>query len=156
MAFFSSRKPIKFICIYCGIEIPERVNNYAIEHFGAPFCLKHQDKLKIGLTKSTPSAKKLFFALLENEIKAEIEKFDGFKHIDIAIPTAMVNIEIDGGHHNYDARQALSDLQRTLHSFKKGYLTLRIPNSLIENNLQQTVKYIVQFIDESYDQLDDY
>jgi len=44
---------------------------------------------------------------------------DGYKHIDIAIPEAKINIEIDGVHHNYNAQQALSDLKRTYYSFKK-------------------------------------
>ncbi|WP_425269405.1 DUF559 domain-containing protein [Leptospira koniambonensis] len=81
--------------------------------------------------------------------------YDGFKHIDIAIPEAKVNIEVDGGHHNFDKKQALADLKRTYYSFKKGYLTLRIPNSLItKENLDETADYIVDFLHESIDQLE--
>jgi very-short-patch-repair endonuclease len=84
-------------------------------------------------------------------VPAQLEKFDGFKHIDIAIPEAKVNIEVDGSHHNYSTKQALADLKRTYHSFLKGYLTLRIPNSLVKNDfvLEETADYIVGFLNEN-------
>lgn len=80
---------------------------------------------------------------------AEIEKFDGFKKIDIAVTHAKVNIEIDGSQHNWQAKQALADLQRTYYSFKKGYFTLRIPNSLVHNYLDQTADMITEILNES-------
>ena len=61
-----------------------------------------------------------------------------------------------GGHHNYDYKQALADLKRTYYSFKKGgYLTLRIPNSLIKNNFDETVGYIVEFLNERAEQMEE-
>ena len=97
----------------------------------------------------------MYRELVKLGIRAELEKYDGFKHIDIAIVQAKVNIEIDGGHHNYSHKQALRDLKRTFHSFKKGYVTLRVPNSLVKNHLKETAKYIAEFIYESIDQLED-
>ena len=93
---------------------------------------------------------RLYFALKKRGVPAEMEKFDGYKHIDIAIPEARVNIEVDGGHHNFNRNQALSDLKRTYYSFKKGYLTLRIPNSLVttDSYLNETADYIVDFLNE--------
>ena len=82
-------------------------------------------------------------------VPAELEKWDGFKTIDIAVTDAKVNIEVDGLHHNYSHNQALSDLKRTYYSFKKGYLTLRIPNTLIEWSVDETADYITEFLNES-------
>jgi very-short-patch-repair endonuclease len=104
--------------------------------------------------KITKEARDLFQALLKRGVPAELEKEVGYMTVDIAIPDAMVNIEVDGGHHNFDAGQALRDLKRTYHAFRKGYLTLRIPNSLIKANLEQTADYITDFLNESLDQLD--
>ncbi|MEM4397452.1 MAG: hypothetical protein QW757_02380, partial [Candidatus Woesearchaeota archaeon] len=59
------------------------------------------------------------------------------------------------GHHNFDYKQALSDLKRTYYSFKKGYLTIRIPNSLLLNHFEETVNYIVRFLNESVEQLEE-
>lgn len=102
---------------------------------------------------STLEAVQLYFALKERGVPAELEKYDGFKHIDIAITKAKVNIEVDGGHHNYNNRQALSDLKRTYHSFLKGYLTLRIPNSLVREHLEETADYLTDFLVENRERL---
>ena len=61
---------------------------------------------------ATPEAKLLFLELKRLGISAELEKFDGYKTIDIAITSAMVNIEVDGGQHNSNPNQALADLKR--------------------------------------------
>jgi very-short-patch-repair endonuclease len=82
-------------------------------------------------------------------VPAELEKFDGYKTIDIAVVEAKVNIEVDGMQHKYNSRQALADLKRTYYSFKKGYITLRIPNTLINWNVNETAKYIFDFLNES-------
>lgn len=98
---------------------------------------------------------RLYFALKERGVPAEMEKFDGYKHIDIAIPEAKINIEVDGKHHNYQKRQALTDLKRTYYSFVKGYLTLRIPNVLVydEFTLNETADFIVGILNENMNNL---
>ena len=67
-----------------------------------------------------------------------------------------MNIEVDGSHHNFSDKQALADLKRTFYSFKKGFLTLRIPNSLVKdkNTLEQTADYIDGFLNESVVQME--
>ncbi|MBN1501954.1 DUF559 domain-containing protein [Candidatus Woesearchaeota archaeon] len=94
---------------------------------------------------------------MERGVPVQLEKWDGFKHIDIAITESKVNIEVDGQQHNFNTKQALSDLKRTYFSFKKGYLTLRIPNSLVKNRkiLEETADFITRFLNESLDQLED-
>jgi len=104
---------------------------------------------------STPEQVKLFNALIKEGVPVELEKWDGYKHIDIAIPESKLNIEIDGKHHNYSTRQALADLKRTYYSFKKGYFTLRIPNSIIRNEFDKTVDLVLDLIDENNKQLDE-
>src|SRR3989344_2731235 len=102
---------------------------------------------------STPEQVKLFNALIKEGVPVELEKWDGYKHIDIAIPESKLNIEIDGKHHNYSTRQALADLKRTYYSFKKGYFTLRIPNSLIRQHFDETVYFVIKIIEESRNQI---
>jgi very-short-patch-repair endonuclease len=79
-------------------------------------------------------------------VPAELEKFDGYETVDIAVVDAKVNIEVEGPHNNYKYEQALSDLKRTLFSFQKGYLTVRIPNTLINKNLEETADSITDFL----------
>ncbi|MCU0653568.1 MAG: hypothetical protein MUD10_04900 [Candidatus Pacebacteria bacterium] len=85
----------------------------------------------------------------------ELEKWDGFKHIDIAITSAKVNIEVDGRRHDYSQKQALADLKRSYYSFKKGYITLRIPNVLVHDTaaIRETAEFIDKFLRESDHQL---
>jgi very-short-patch-repair endonuclease len=108
----------------------------------------------------TPEAKKLYDELkrIGVDIKSKnLEKWDGHKHIDLAIPKAKLNIEVDGSQHNLSPEQALRDLKRTYYSFKKGYLTLRIPNSLVRDDekIKETAKYIKKFINENTKQMEE-
>jgi hypothetical protein len=134
-------------CLECDCTIDKAVYNYSTYNFGIPLCRNHQNWIKsLDPRKTTDEALTLYFALKDCGVPAELEKHDGFKSIDIAIEDAKVYIEVDGSHHNFDHRQALSDLQRTYYSFKKGYLTLRIPNSLVRHHLDETVDHIIDML----------
>jgi hypothetical protein len=134
-------------CLECDCTIDKAVYNYSTNYFGVPLCRNHQNWIKqLDPRKITEYALTLYFALKECGVPAELEKYDGFKTIDVAIEEAKVHIEVDGGQHNYSSRQVLSDLQRTYYSFKKGYFTLRIPNSLIRDDLDDTVDLIVDLL----------
>ncbi len=97
--------------------------------------------------KITPEAKTLYAELIKLEIPAILERFDGYKTIDISIPEARLDIEVDGTHHNTNHKQALADLKRTYYSLANGYYTLRIPNSLVNNNLIETINFITKILD---------
>jgi len=66
-----------------------------------------------------------------------LELDDGHKHIDLAIPRAKLNIEIDGIQHLTDPYQILADLGRGYYSHKNGYNTMHIPNEMIHKHLQE-------------------
>lgn len=142
---------MKDCCVECGQWVSPQVSDYSTDRWGIPLCVNHQNWVKMMLTQTTDETFGLYFALKMRGVPAEIEKFDGHKHIDIAVTDAKVNLEVDGGHHNYSPQQALSDLKRTFFSFKKGYLTLRIPNSLVRYHLDETADYIVDFLMENRD-----
>lgn len=140
-----------FGCIECDVKIDLRVFKYSIDNYSHPLCRNCQEWFKDILEYSTATdyAINLYFSLKDRGVPATLEKSDGFKTIDIAVPDAKVNIEVDGLHHSYDGRQALRDLERTLYSFKKGYSTLRIPNVLAEYNLDLVASLITEFLVES-------
>lgn len=132
-------------CINCSENIHQNVNQFSIENFGFPLCRNCQSWYIDGVESkhTTNETLQLYLALRSRGVPAEIEKFDGYKTIDIAIVERRINIEVDGMHHNTSPQQALSDLQRTYFSFLKGYLTLRIPNSLVRFHLDETADMIV-------------
>jgi len=95
--------------------------------------------------KSTRYSESLYNELVRRGLALELEKFDGHKTIDIACVPAKLNIEIDGIQHSF-YRQAISDLKRTYYSLEKGYVTLRIPNNLLKNNLFETADWVEKII----------
>ncbi|WP_295671871.1 DUF559 domain-containing protein [uncultured Mucilaginibacter sp.] len=111
--------------------------------------MQHQKWIiqKIEQSSVTEESLILYFLLKDNGVDAELEKYDGHKSVDIVIESAKVHIEVDGGHHNYNSKQALADLKRTFYSFKRGYITLRIPNSLIKKEPEETADYITDFLE---------
>ena len=137
-------------CRNCSAAINQHVISYSTKTFGHPLCIPCQQDVGNKLNFSTKETIDLYFSLKERGVPAELEKFDGYKTIDIAVVQARVNIEVDGVHHANNADQAFADLQRTFFSFKKGFLTLRIPDVLVKQNLNQTADYVTEFLNETF------
>jgi very-short-patch-repair endonuclease len=133
-------------CLHCHRPIDERVYRFSINNYKYPLCIPCQEWYQAKPVTTTCEAIELYLSLKLRGVPAELEKFDGYKTIDIAVVDAKVNIEVDGPHHHHKYEQALSDLKRTLYSFQKGYLTLRIPNTLINKNLEETADSITHFL----------
>lgn len=93
---------------------------------------------------STPEAIQLYKLLIDAGVDAEIEHFDGHKHVDIAIPEAKLYIEVDGIQHLIDPEQILADLHRVYYSEKDGYGTFRIPNEIIHHYLKEVAHAIAE------------
>jgi len=159
-------------CNDCEEDISDFVAKYSKDYFNIYLCKECQENHKKVSAKSniiikssnppepTPEAIKLFNALKTIGVKVKskyLEKWDGYKHIDIAIVDAKLNLEVDGCQHNLNKAQALADLKRTYYSFKKGYLTLRIPNSLVRDDarIKETARYIKEIINTRKEQIDE-
>jgi len=85
----------------------------------------------------TKEASDLREALQKRGVKVYIELDDGYKHIDLAIPKAKLNIEVDGIKHLTDPNQIVADLGRGYFSHKNGYNTMHIPNEMIHKHLEE-------------------
>ncbi len=170
---------MRYFCSICKKTILPKEFQYSTSKFGRALCRMHQKTQapsnsakpvkpakqpakrskvmyagKAKKTKATPEARKLYYELKERGVPAQLEKWDGHKTIDIAIPEAKINIEVDGAHHKYSHKQALADLWRTFYSFKKGYVTIRIPNRLIKERLEETADAITKLLNASLAQLE--
>lgn len=145
---------VEHSCLKCGYPLYDEVYDYSIRNHGFPLCRVCQCWLT-SKTKATEYAKRLYLELKRRHVPVEIEKFDGHKTIDIAIPRFKINIEVDGSHHNKDSKQALADLQRTKYSLERGYETIRIPNSLIEDFLDRTADSLVVILKNRKQEIDD-
>lgn len=76
-------------------------------------------------------------ALEAHNIKVYKELNDGHKTIDLAIPKAKLNVEVDGIQHLTNPKQIVADLSRGYYSHKKGYSTMHIPNEMIHSHLKE-------------------
>lgn len=85
----------------------------------------------------TPEARALKEALEKLDVKVYEELDTGHMHIDLAIPKAKINVEVDGIQHLTNPHQILADLNRGYYSNKKGYNTMHIPNEMIRKHLEE-------------------
>ena len=72
---------------------------------------------------------------------------DGHKHIDLAIPAAKINIEVDGPQHWINAHQIVSDLERSHGSDDLGYHTIHISNDHINSDVKKIAKALAKATD---------
>jgi very-short-patch-repair endonuclease len=154
-----------YFCSVCKRVISDDVYRYSRSHYSVALCRDHQQNPEHQTTQSikstnkkpepTPEARRLGELLKKYGYKVEYEKYDGYKHIDIAIVNKKVNIEVDGGQH-HGKEQALRDLKRTFYSWDKNYVTLRIPNSLTRDDetIRITAEYIDRFLRKDRTQLE--
>ena len=85
----------------------------------------------------TKEAADLKNELEKHGVKVYVELSDGHKHIDLALPDAKLNIEVDGIHHLTNPKQIVADLARGYYSNMLGYDTMHIPNEMIRLHLAE-------------------
>lgn len=76
-------------------------------------------------------------ALRKRGVVLEVEHWDGYKHVDIYIPSDHLYIEVDGVPHSTNITKIIADFNRDYFSFKGGFYTKHITNELIENHLEE-------------------
>lgn len=92
----------------------------------------------------TKEAQDLKLALEQHGVRVYKELNDGYKHIDLAIPKAKINIEIDGIQHLTNPNQIIADLNRGFYSHKNGYDTMHIPNEMIHKHLPKIAEALAE------------
>ena len=125
----------RFFCFVCKEIVSDQVYDYSMKHSGTPLCMSHQKTV-------TPEAIKLSKALKNLEVQHTLEAYDGYKHVDIAIESAKLYIELDGSQHGFNSKQMLADYDRDKHSRKAGYDTIRIPNIWVNQNVYRLANSI--------------
>jgi len=95
------------------------------------------------MSEPTPQAEKLYNALMGKKVVCRREPFDGKKHVDIAIPGALIDIEVDGWHHWTNPEQIMADYKRSFWSLVKFWkVTLHVPNYIIDNDVESVADAI--------------
>jgi len=128
-------------CEVCNVKLPKSEFDYSMEHYGKPLCLTHQRE-----KRASPHALKLYEALKKRGVDCELESFDGYKHFDISIKPAKLNIGIDGEHHSLDPEQLHLDLVRDEDALKKGFAIKRYTLKEIDDNLESIADTLSQVV----------
>ena len=144
--------------IRCNIDISDGEYEYSMDHFGRALCREFQHGKRSNYGKdyhssyskkgsfhskkdaTPPLAKALYKKLKKLNIKCELEYYDGYKHVDLAIPWARLYIEVDGYHHYFYERQLESDFWRDEFSGEDGFKTLRLNNEEVEEDVERVAK----------------
>lgn len=85
--------------------------------------------------------------LIKLGIHTELEYWDGHKHIDIAIPSARLYIEIDGREHFTNPQTIERDFKRTHYSDENHFNTFHIPNLFVKYHCKALVNGIVKLVE---------
>ncbi len=85
----------------------------------------------------TKEAADLKEAIERHGVRVLVELHDGHKHIDLTIPKAKINVEVDGIQHLTNPDQIVSDLSRGYYSHKNGFDTMHIPNEMVRLHLSE-------------------
>jgi len=117
-------------------ETPLRQTNFSEEKPNSAIVNKQNEP--------TPQAKRLHEALKERGIYNELEFGDGHKRVDIHIPSARLNVEVDGEYHLTDPEHLFRDLERDSYSHLDGIATIRILNFYVDNHLDKIADAIAE------------
>lgn len=135
--FFAALKGVKIhtmksspLCIECDQPISRGVYLFSRRIYGHALCMKDQCMLEE--SGATAQAVDLYLALKSGNFPVVLEYFDGYKHVDIALPGTLY-IEVNGAYHN-TRPQMKTDLSRSIYSLEKNIPTLIIPNYMLENS----------------------
>ncbi len=150
----SNYEEMEYYCNVCKENISTAEFKYSKEHCGKPLCRKHQNSKetanKPNNSKITPQARKLSLALKAKGIKHKLEEYDGYKHVDIRVSWASLDIEIDGKQHTYNPKQIYSDLERSHYSHEDGFDTLRYSNADIDTDVEKIADAISKVAKRRY------
>jgi very-short-patch-repair endonuclease len=94
----------------------------------------------------TEQTKRLHEALGKLGIDSIVEYNDGHKHVDIAIVSARIFIEVDGLHHFTDPKQIEADFKRNHYSDGDDFDTIHIPNIIIQHHCDEVAAAIAKVI----------
>jgi hypothetical protein len=142
-------KPSIDHCLQCSEEIDYRVYCFSTNRLGLGLCHSCLKYLFEKRDRLSSEAKDLFSILRANSVPAFLEYYDGFKTVDIAIPSIHLYLEINGTQHYENPQQAYIDLLRMFYSYKQGYTTIALPNFLFPLYTIETAQIIINLYRES-------
>jgi hypothetical protein len=116
-------------CLECGQPLSRGVYIFSQRIYGHSLCMK--DQFLIEESGATAHTIDLYLALKSRNFPLVLQYFDGYKHVDMAIPGRLY-IEVNGPFHQADW-ETETDLTHSVYSLEKKIPTIIITNALLEN-----------------------
>ncbi len=137
-------------CLECNKELNYLDHRQSMEALGVELCAKHKKRIdRLIRTNKTPvAAVQLYYALKVAGESPMLEWWDGKKFVDLSFSRVKLNIEIDDKYEKLTHDNAVDYLQESMHSFKNGFTTIKVPHTLVKHYLKETVKNIIGIIGE--------
>ena len=104
-----------YYCSVCNETIRKIDFENSMRDKGTALCMNHQRTVTLQALKLSNA--------LKTHVKHVLEYNDGFKHVDIAIESAKIYIELDGSQHAFSPEQICADDERDKYSLKDGFVT---------------------------------
>lgn len=99
------------------------------------------------LKKEPTKHEMLLTEALKKRLVHVIPQFnDTHKHIDLYLPEAKINIEVDGIQHLINAKHIISDFGRTYYADKAGYNTIHIQNETLDKYIEEIADAITEVV----------
>lgn len=136
-------------CLECKSELSYLDHRKAIERFGVELCKTHLSRMeRLIKTQDIPDeAIILYYGLKEHGIHGMLAWWNGKRTVDLAVSRVKLNIEVDREVEPLSFDQAMNDLEETMHSFRNGFTTIRIPHFLVRKELEGTIENILGIIE---------
>ena len=96
---------------------------------------------------ASPQAQKLYDALCKRKVHAELEYYDGFKTVDIAIRDARIYVEVDGINHFINPDQIVRDFKRSHFSDGDDFRTFYVTNQILDRYLDEVADALKEVVD---------
>ena len=136
-------------CVECKSPLSYLDHRKSMEKFRTELCPAHLKRMERFIAQHDAADETiiLYYALKEKGIVPMLAWWDGKRTVDLAISRVKLNIEIDRSLEPMTSDQALQDLEKTMHSYKNGFTTIRIPYTLLHKDLGRTVENILGIIE---------
>lgn len=136
-------------CVECKSPLSYLDHRKSMDKFQAELCPAHLKRMEKFLAQNDIPEETiiLYYALKEKGIKPMLAWWDGKRTVDLAISRVKLNIEIEKSLEPLTSEKALQELEKTMHSYKNGFTTIRIPYTLIRKDLGRTVENIQGIMD---------
>jgi hypothetical protein len=114
-------------CLECSQPISQGVHEFSQELYGHSLCMK--DQYLLGESGVAAHTIDLYLALKARKFPVKLEYFDGYKHVDIAVPGKLY-IEVSG--QDLAERQIIAGLPGDGYPFEKKIPVILVSDDMLD------------------------